>query len=388
MTILKSACSAFMAALLVACGGGGGGGGSNGNPTITSAPAGTANCSASAPLSRSPVAVSALSNIVPLGNLNPQGGHVFPTDHQYFFTSNTSSFTTLTNVVAPASIVITNVQQQTRSGGGMPTLVDYAMTFFPCADVKMTFGHLSSIAPALLSQIGSFGDACNPSYNINGVNYQQCNKSVSIAVAEGVMVGTMGGTNQQGFDVGAYDRRTTLAFVNPTRSTEQGSDFNPNHTACFIDYIAGADADAMRAILGSGGSRRTIAPVCGQAMQDIAGTAQGRWFLDASSSEPQGVALVHDNVDPTQAVISVGNSVPSLGIGTYVFKPTASGKINADFSRVTADGTVYCFEPSPQADKHIVLQMPTGSTLLIAGVSGSNCGSGFVMPVGATPFSR
>jgi hypothetical protein len=97
---------------------------------------------------------------------------------------------------------------------------------------------------------------------------------------------------------------------------------------------------------------------------------------------------VHDNIDPTQAVISVGNSVPGLGIGAYVFKPVASGKINADFSRVTADGTVYCFEPSPKTDKHIVLQMPTGSTLLIAGVSGPNCGSGFVMPVGATPFSR
>jgi hypothetical protein len=176
--------------------------------------------------------------------------------------------------------------------------------------------------------------------------------------------------------------------VSPTRSTDQGSDFNPNHTVCFIDYIAGADADAMRAILGGNGRRRTIAPVCGQEMQDIASTAQGRWFFDASSSEPQGVALVHDNIDPNLAVISIGNSVSSLPIGTYSFTPNANGYVNADFSRVTADGKVYCYEPSPQSSKHIVVQMPNAYTLQIAGVNGSSCGSSFVMPIVATQFTR
>jgi len=97
--------------------------------------------------------VSALSEIVPLGNLNPQGGHVFPTDHMYLFTAGAAA---QTNVVAPANIVIANIQQQTSTGAGLPTVVDYGMTFFPCSDVMMTFAHLTSVTPALLSQAGSF----------------------------------------------------------------------------------------------------------------------------------------------------------------------------------------------------------------------------------------
>jgi hypothetical protein len=379
---------ALVFSLLAGCGGGGGGGGG----LITSAPTGTVSCSGNLALSRSPVDVRELKSVTPLGNLNPQGGHVFPTDHLYFMTVADPGSATTSDVVAPANIVIARLQQQTRSGGGMPTVVDYNMTYFACADVMMTFAHLTSVTPALLSQAGSLTGSCNSPYNINGVTYQQCNKEVSINVTAGTQIGTIGGPTALGsFDVGAYDRRITLAFVSPGRSTEQGSDFNPNHTACFIDYIAGADADALRGLLGRPGNPRTVAPVCGEAMQDVPNTAQGRWFFDAASSESQGVGLVHDNFDPTNAVFSIGNAVTSLPIGGYTFQPIASGTINADFSRVTADGQVYCyqsFQPSNLSNMHIMVQMPNSTTLLIAGVSGSICSSGAVMPSNATRFTR
>lgn len=65
----------------------------------------------------------------------------------------------------------------------------------------------------------------------------------------------------------------------------------------------------LSALLGRFTLRRIIAPTCGTIMQDIAGTAQGRWFFDTSSGEDRHLALVHDNVDPRVGVFSVGTSL-------------------------------------------------------------------------------
>jgi hypothetical protein len=131
----------------------------------------------------------------------------------------------------------------------------------------------------------------------------------------------MGGPNVVGFDVGGWDRRVpALAYVDPSRSIGPTGDFGANQSICRIFYFGDATA-TMRTLLGAQGKLRTIAPLCGQIMQDVAGSAQGRWFHGSSTLEAEDLSLVHDNANPTLAVFSVGNTVPSLGIGTLAFTP-------------------------------------------------------------------
>jgi hypothetical protein len=130
----------------------------------------------------------------------------------------------------------------------------------------------------------------------------------------------------------------------------------------------------MRALLGSSGQRRTVPPVCGTVMQDVANTAQGRWYFGSSANDDPHLALVHDNVIPGQPVFSVGTSVPSLPVGVYLFIPAASGRLNASFDRVTSDGNIYCYQLSNSSGRHIFVQLASASTLKIEGVVGSACG--------------
>lgn len=79
-------------------------------------------------------------------------------------------------------------------------------------------------------------------------------------------------------------------------------------------------------------------------IQDVGDTAQGNWF---DSSLPLGptptsshLALVHDKVDPTIAALVW---VPSPQ-GTWMFTPEHTGTVNREFSEITSDGNVYCYE--------------------------------------------
>ena len=92
-------------------------------------------------------------------------------------------------------------------------------------------------------------------------------------------------------------------------------------------------------------SPRTAEPRCGEVMQDIPGTAQGNWYtgeIGAHANWSQELALVHDNVDPALAAISIGGQVMDHGV--WLFRPESSGLINRDFSEVTTDGMVYCYQ--------------------------------------------
>ncbi len=381
----RVACCATILAV-VACGGHHGGGSTGPNP-----PSGLAACTSAPPLAVSPVDLAVLQDIAPLGNLNPPG-HTFPTDHIYLYTPFVSGGSTPAAVQSPGDIAITSVGRQTRSGGGQPDLVDYTVQFYPCADVYMYLGHLSALTADVLTQVGPFDAGCNAPYMTGGFTYQQCYKGVSITLSAGTALGAMGGPSEGALDLGAYDRRTAaLAFVDPARvSGGGGGAFSALHTVCPIDYFASAVASAMRALLGGGGVRRSVAPVCGELMQDVANTGQGRWFYDATTNDDHHLALVHDNVVPGLGVFSMGTSVPSVPTGTYRFTPASSGRVNLDFKLVTADGNLYCYQSSSWPSLHIVLQVVTASTLRIQGFPGGGCGdaSTWSLTGTAVQFSR
>src|SRR5206468_3329546 len=139
-----------------------------------------------------------------------------------------------------------------------------------------------------------------------------------------------------GFD----DQATALAYVDLSRIyTESGT-----HTVCPIDYFVTGVRDALRQKLAVNGNHRTIEPVCGTVMQDVANRAQGRWFFDATEHEDPHLALVHENWDPTIGAMSIGTSLPGTGATVLLFTPAQTGRVNLDFNLVGADGNIYCYQ--------------------------------------------
>ena len=357
-------------------------------------PKGLASCQGTEFLTVSPIDPADIGEIAPLGNLSPPY-HTLPTDHIYVNTTPVAAgVAKVATVVAPGTLVIVEVTKQTRTGGGQSDGVNYGLRFFPCADVAMYFAHLITLSAELASQVGQITE-CDPPSSSGGITSAECRKRVEINLAAGAQIGTAGGTAFPGIDYGGADSRTPeLAFVNPGRSYGSGQGFGQSHTICPVDYFVPAVASALRAKFGRNGVRRTIAPVCGTIMQDVANTAQGRWYFDNTARDDPHLALAHDNGDPRIGVISAGISIPSLPTGAREFTPATSGRVNLDFPLVTNDGSIYCyqtFSPSPPPPlRHVLIQLTSPTQLRIEGVIGATCGdpSTWTFTSGAKDFTR
>ena len=328
-----------------------------------------------------PLSYGAMNSIIPLGNLNPTG-HVFPTDHVYMNLVNNQA---RSDVYAPGDVIITQV---TKVDGPATPYTEYKMEFSPCRSVTGYFDHMSSLSPAILSQVSSF-DYCN-TYVTGGFTYTTCNKDTSIKVHAGDVLGTSGapGQTSTGLDLGMYDTRYPLPFISPPRHPS-----STLYALCPFDYFTPEVRSTLVALLGYGGTLRTIPPVCGQVNQDLAGTAQGDWFLlgNASAQEDSNLALVHDNIDPSKGVFSIGNAVGTLSSGGYTFTPISTGTVNRDFAQVSADGSVYCYNSFSRAPNgfngRILIQMAGTASLQIQGQNGS-CGAGPWTLSSPTAFER
>jgi len=356
-------------------------------------PKGLANCQGTEFLTVAPIDPGVLREIVPLGSLSPPA-HTLPTDHLYLNTTVVAGVAAVSNVVAPGNIVITEVSKQTRSGGGPNDGINYGMKFFPCADVFMYFAHLVTLRAEFAAQVGAITN-CDPPYSTGGITSVACNKLVHISLAAGTVIGTAGGPTFPGIDNGGADRRVPqLAFVNQARSYGNNQSFGQNRTICPVDYFVPAVANALRARFGRSGVTRTIPPVCGTLMQDVPNSAQGRWYFDNTVQDDPHLALAHDNADPRLGVISSGTSIPSLPVGARGFTPVASGRINLDFSLVTSDGLVYCYQTftplPPPPSRHVLIQLTSTTRLRIEGVIGAACGdpTTWTFSAGAREFTR
>lgn len=381
----RIACGAVVALLFTtaACDGGTGPDG---------APRGLANCQGTAFLTVAPIDPALLREIVPLGNLSPPA-HTLPTDHLYMNTIVVAGATAVANLVAPGDLIVVEVSKQTRSGGGPNDGVNYGLKFYPCADVFMYFSHLVTLTAEFSARVGDIS-ACDPPSSTGGITSVQCSKRVEIRLTAGTQIGTVGGPSFPGVDYGGADRRVPqLAFVNQARSYGNNSGFGQNRTICPVDYFVPAVATALRAKLGRNGVTRTIPPVCGTIMQDVANTAQGRWFFNNTPQEDPHLALAHDNGDPRLGVISSGTSIPTIPVGARSFTAITTGRVNLDFSLVTADGRIYCYENfalfAPPA-RHVLVQLISPTRVRIDGVVGAACGDAatWAFSPGAREFTR
>lgn len=324
------------------------------------------------------IPISELQNIVPLGNFNPPA-HTFPTNHLYFHLKGFTGVSSSTaSVVAPGDIWITRIGSSEYTMNGQQ-IKDYKMDFTVCKDVKGYFIHLTSLSAKLLNDFGQSSN-CRE-YDTGGIRYKNCEKdfySTPIFVAGGESIGAAGGSS----DFGLADLRTPeLVYANTNRWQE-----DPLHRVCPLDYFTGEVRPQLKSLLGSNEVKRTIEPICGEVAQDKPGTAQGVWFVKGTTStypEDPHIALAHDNIEPLKGVFSVGTSMSKTGLssGAYYFNPKSSGLVNRDFKYVTADGNVYCYEPSDKFNNQrlpftVIMQLSNPTRLIIEKQDSTNCGSG------------
>lgn len=295
----------------------------------------------------------------------------------------------------PADATVTEiVSTESREGTG------YQLTFFPCREFKSYFFHLGTLAAPLEAALKGQGASCQDfDFGAQGGRIRKCTARVSVAVKAGDPVG--GNDQFGGVDWGGVDYRVTLPFINPARY-----DGDYPHYVSPIDYTTAAVRALVDPKLGSidGKTARTAEPRTGTLMHDIAGTAQGNWFTPGTSfmntqDFSPWLALLHDYVDPSLPIISMGSSVMGLRLGLYAFTPERSGTVNRDFADVKPDGTTHCYERFHTGQTRsalnlataagaILLRMPSPTTLAVEFQQGATCATARPIGAGATTFER
>ena len=331
----------------------------------------------------SPIVIADLYALTPLGSLNPTG-HIFPTDHIYL-----NVIRSQTEPNAPAKIkvfspgyvrIIQIISSEHLSAS--PPFTDYDIEFYPCKEIFARFGHLTSLSKKIISQLGISDKNCQ-TYRTGGGDYKHCTKNVDIELKAGEEIGTVGGFQgaAAGLDFWLADYRTEkIKYANPSRWGGHSL-----YISCPVDYFTG---DIRKKLYGQfkdfRGKSRTIEPICGTIEQDVAGTAQGAWFVKGTKQtypEDQNLALAHDNVNPLKGAFSVGTSLHSLRSGVYYFDPKNSGFVNRDFQDVLPNGNIYCYDSLAQrfsnpSQTRIILQLTSPATLQIQGQQFESCGAG------------
>lgn len=306
-------------------------------------------------------------SISPLGATNPSG-HTFPTDHIYFYLNDAVN---AYSVYAPGDMYVESITAQEHLSAD-PVYTDYSLSFHPCAEFHNFFMHISGLSADLKTaydQIDSSEDDCME-YTAGGNEYRICTKDIRYKATAGEIIGTAGSNEgQNALDWGAYDTRTEISGVaNENRFYEQTL-----YNVCPLDYYDATTKNYLYGYLGYADERRTVEPLCGTINQDMAGTAQGRWFLAGTDEndwqEDHQLALIHDNVNFSRGIFSVGDATDSLATGEYEFTP-ADSYYNLDFDEVTDDGQIHCYHTYSAI---VLIQLTSDTTLRLESQDLESC---------------
>ncbi len=350
-------------------------------PTQLPSHAANASCPAGPIFTVSPIEQGRLLSITPLGNLNPPD-HTLPTDHIYLVLKEHINVdaSAIAKVAAPSDLRISQIRHQTAKIQGTVWTDDYAIDFSPCRDIYTNFGHVTKLSPALESAIAGKNGNCQTQRPRPGDEYTYCRYEISITLKAGDAIGEAGGGTPTGLDWQVLDYRAKpLAYANPKRYRESSLYF-----ACPLDLYTPAIKATLYSKLGYSNQKRTVEPLCGLVNQDILGTAQGNWFTggpnvaaDSPETWSQGLALVHDNIDASVGVVSIGGVIGNPG--RIMFTPASNGTVNREFSEVRADGIIYCYEgrsgPPGSQTRKVLIQMTNDTNMNVESQSGTCTGT-------------
>ena len=312
----------------------------------------------------SPLNIDDISSIVALGNLNPPG-HVFPTDHIYFYIARTegSDHPHVVPLYSPGNLTINMINASEHVNAGF---TDYSISLQPCEHITVVLGHVSSLSVEIFGDTSSFNEwNLDNEYSTGGETYRRWRKECNIKVTAGQVLGTAGGnSNQWALDLGVYDlRHIQESVANLQRWSKSWYLYAVDPLTCFEK---GPVLEQLLKHVDRELAEGDSLPF-GTVLQDIPGTAQGCWFFSGASDtypEDPHLALVHSNIYPSRAVLSIGTSVPNLDSDTYEFLPRDSGLLNRDFKEITSDGQIHGFQVD-QFDGVIILQMVDDETIWI-----------------------
>ena len=319
----------------------------------------------------SPLDIDDVSSIVALGNLNPPG-HVFPTDHIYFYITRTegSDHPLVVPLYSPGNLTVTMVNASEHVNAGF---TDYSISLQPCEHITVVLGHVSSLSTEIFGDTSSFKEwTLDNEYSTGGETYRRWRKEYNINVMAGQVLGSAGGNpGQWALDLGVYNlRHIQESVANSQRWLKSWYLHAVDPLSCFEK---GPVLDQLLQLVDRELVEGDSLPY-GSVLQDLPGAAQGCWFFsgvrDTYPEDPH-LALVHSNIYPSRAVLSVGTSIPNLDSATYKFLPEDSGLVNRDFKEITPDGQIYGFQVD-QFDGVIILQMPDAETLWIEALKGAN----------------
>jgi hypothetical protein len=271
-----------------------------------------------------PVNMGDVSSITPLGNIGPPG-HTFPTQHPHLHMGEHKSGRSF-DIVAPADVKLTMISW----GDAMSSDPrDYVIYFALCEDVIGYYNHIKTISPELQAIVDKYD--CEGFSSGSG-----CTKVLNLdPIKAGTLLGTVG-LKQGNWDFGLIDLSKPLNFINPLRQPERDRFLH-----CAFDYYP----EEMKKQFYSKINRDD--GTCGQVMQDLPGTLQGDWYHESAGEEyvtewDVYLAFVHDWQFSNAQVVSIAGKFTNPS--KIQFNPKGSGTINRDFSGVTADGKVYCFQ--------------------------------------------
>jgi hypothetical protein len=318
-----------------------------------------------------PVAATNIQGWVPLGAQNPPG-HTFPTDHQYIYLKSFGQpgGAQPVEVYAPANVTIVGARRSTYNG--LPSSTDYSIMFSACRETRVEFGHIRTIAPAILARIPAFDQGCNTYSPAPGSSVTACwTKSADIRVTAGELIGTTAGLDLWMFDA----RVAAIQYANNARWGGMTSGFDHFHVVPFSDYYTEPTRTTVQGILGSfdGKIRRTIPPLGGTIATDVAGTVQGAWFFGSEPTYPESphLAINPDNVQPDLINVSMGTSGGTIPPGLRRMIPSTGGPYNRHPSQITVASGIQCWDLSNQYDPGspgiALIQLVDATTLKIEG---------------------
>lgn len=323
---------------------------------------------------RSPIAIEKIVSITPLGNLDPSG-HVLPTDHIYINVPGGRDRHEAVAVVAPGAVEVRKITSQERLG--TDPYLDHRLDFHICGTFGGHFAHVSDLAPRLDAALRAASATCQERA-VSGSTIRACSADVRLTLVAGEPVGT---TNPKatGLDVGAYDTARRAVFAAPGRysantlivsATCPVELFAPDVRALLVAKLGASDPVRVR----------TQEPRCGEVMQDRPGTAQGNWFRPDRPTYPEDphLAFVHDNVDPSVGVLSIGTSVPGLTPAAYRYT-AMGGRRGADPGRIAPGDEPWCFDGlrgRSAVPGRILLRLASATVLELEYDRAAECGAG------------
>jgi hypothetical protein len=328
-----------------------------------------------------PMALDDFMAFRPLGFMSLPS-NAFPLKHSNFSIAMPGETTPERPVVFPGDLWVTEIwSYRSENYGG------YQLYFQPCAQVRGYLFHLKDLAPRLKEALQAAQAQCEDYPDPAGV-IVKCRAQVLVRVAAGEAAAVSG--DGAGVDFGMADFRISpqgLAilehypydypyYVSPVDY------YPPDLKAQFSTKLASWD----------GSVPRTAEPRVGTYRPDIAGTAQGNWFLPGKDMRASpadmtpNLVLAGDYVDPEQPIIMLGTSVPGAGLGLYSFTPAGAGDVNRAFRDVLPGGGVYCYEnlragrsrglmPLTSLDGVLLVTMPGSGSLSVEkqGGAGATC---------------